>query len=150
MNTAMQTIYQHEKRGIVRYTESMDEIDEFINSTQGNLIKSCSTMKPVFTPATPVKVYKMRALTIELPTLIVMINSFLHYQSSPVMLENYNYYLSAQFQRVISKFAELGPECSLYLLNTGCLYRFLRLYLHTKFESDKKLSELPLFTIEQT
>ena len=66
------------------------------------------------------------------------------------MIENYNYYLSAQFQRVLSKFAELGPECSLYLLQSGCLYRFLRLYLHMKFEADNKLNELPLFTIEQS
>jgi hypothetical protein len=64
------------------------------------------------------------------------------------MLENYNYLMSAQFQRVISSFAELGPEASLYLLHTGCLYRFLKLVLHQKFETDKKMNEVPLFHME--
>jgi hypothetical protein len=96
----MQTIYQHEKRGILRYIESIPELDDFITSTQGNLIKSAtihSSHKPIFTPAQQVKVYKMHGLTQELPTLIVMINSFLHFQASPIMLENCNYLMSAQF-----------------------------------------------------
>jgi hypothetical protein len=66
------------------------------------------------------------------------------------MLENFNYFMSAQFQRVISSFAELGPETSLYLLHTGCLHRFLKLVLHQKVETDKKMNEVPLFHMEQS
>lgn len=92
----------------------------------------------------------MTGTTVELPVLIIMINSFLHYQASPAMLENLNLEMSAQFQRVICSFAELGSEASLYLLNTGSLHRFLKLLLHKKVEvGDKKMNEVPLFWLEQ-
>jgi hypothetical protein len=48
----------------------------------------------------------------------------------------------------MSSFAELGPEACLYLLNTGSLYRFLKLILHQKVEPSKKMADVPLFHIE--
>lgn len=57
--------------------------------------------------------------------------------------------MSAQFQRVICYFAELGPEAALYLLNTGCFNRFLNLFYGQPNE-DQRLNEVPLFQLEQT
>lgn len=42
LKTAMQTVYQHEKRSILRYIESISELEDYISSTQGNLVKSVS------------------------------------------------------------------------------------------------------------
>ena len=33
LNTAMQTVYKHEKRSIIRYVEEMSEIENYISST---------------------------------------------------------------------------------------------------------------------
>lgn len=144
LNTAMQTLYQHEKRGILRYIEEFAELDNYLQSTQASHIKQVLTYapkqerhveeQPVFTSAEQVKIYRLSGSTVELPTLIILINSFLHYQSSSQMHENLNFQVSAQFQRVICYFAELGPEAALYLLNTGCFNRFLNLFYNQPFE----------------
>lgn len=104
--------------------------------------------RPVFAAADQVKIYKMTGSTAELPILIVMINSFLHYQSCPVMADNLNLQLSAQFQRVFCCFSELGPEACLYLLNTGAMKRMLKLFLTQKIELDPRMTDIPLFHIE--
>ena len=72
---------------------------------------------PVFTQADSVKIYKMSAVNTEIPVLIVMINSFIHYQGSSNFFENW--VSSSQFQRVFSAFTDLGKAACLYLLKTG-------------------------------
>lgn len=67
------------------------------------------------------------------------------------MYENLNMELSAQFQRVICSFAELGPEACLYLLHSGCLHRFIKLILNKKPEqADKLLNSVPLYWFDNS
>jgi hypothetical protein len=69
-----------------------------LQSTQASHIKQVFTYaskqnrhveeQPVFTSAEQVKIYRLSGSTVELPTLIILINSFLHYQCSSQMREN--------------------------------------------------------------
>lgn len=61
----------------------------------------------------------------KIPTLVSFINSFLHFQSSPLILERF--LLTAQFHSLIGHITTVGPMTRLYLLKTGALSRMLRL-----------------------
>lgn len=61
----------------------------------------------------------------KIPTLLAMINSMLHLQTSPLVIERF--LMTAQFQSLIAHFANLGPIARLYLLKTSTLSRLLRL-----------------------
>lgn len=61
------------------------------------------------------------------PSLIILINSFLHYQTSEHLLQNFEF--SSNMHAVIAHFASLGPETRLYLLKTRTLSRLLRMLL---------------------
>ena len=72
-----------------------------------------------------------------LPSLIVLINAFLHYQTSEHLLLNFEF--SSNLHAVIAHFARLGPETRLYLLKTRTLSRLLRLLLQNTISPQELL-----------
>lgn len=62
-----------------------------------------------------------------IPILVSLINSFLHFQTSPYMLSNISF--SQHLHGVVAHFANLGRIARNYLLKTRTLPRLLRLLL---------------------
>jgi len=60
--------------------------------------------------------------------LVILINSFLHFQASAQLLEKLQ--ISSYFHSLISHFASLGPVARLYLLKTGTLNRQLQIFFN--------------------
>ena len=75
------------------------------------------------------QVVLQKGVSKDLPMLIVLINSFLHFQVSNEMLQNFA--ISSIFQSVICHFSELGPVARLYLLKTKTLNRLLRIVVQS-------------------
>ena len=80
LTTAMQTIYKFEEQAMLRYLEQPDLAD-FIARTQVQADdKSQIGDLTVYTAGQkPVPIYLLEKTTSDLPVLVTMINSFLHY-----------------------------------------------------------------------
>ena len=87
--------------------------------------------------------------------LVVVINAFLHMQSSPILQSSFNF--SHHLHAVITHFASLGPETRLYLLKCRTLARQLQILLrynnsanvpHTHIDEAQVMFEkVPIFDI---
>jgi hypothetical protein len=109
--TAMRQVYPHEKAAMIKYFEQQHaaqwvldtqrvKSSQTLNFVQCNNPQSSSAGTPepiVYTGADNVNVIKMAGPSDSLPVLIAVINAFLHLQASPVMEENCNIDISAQF-----------------------------------------------------
>ena len=87
----------------------------------------------------------------ELPMLIMFINSFLHYQGSPALLQNFA--MSIHLHSVVYHFAELGPIARLYLLKTKTLGRLTRMLLQNNNLAAQEVGNfmqqfIPLFQLD--
>lgn len=143
LKTAMETIYKYEEAALAQYIKQMDSgsLMSYIERASGDKLVGMQTRTTVvgqngtpgieesaglYSAAAQVNVLSYNEqLPSKIPTLVAFINSFLHFQSSPLILERF--LLTAQFQALIGHFATIGPMTRLYLLKTGTLSRMLRL-----------------------
>lgn len=96
------------------------------------------SQQPVYSQSEKVEMFQLTSDHEQAtPSLIILINSFLHYQTSLHLLQNFEF--SSNLHAVIAHFASLGPEARLYLLKTRTLSRLLRLLLQNTI-STKELS----------
>lgn len=80
--------------------------------------------------------------------LIILINSFLHFQVSNELIQNFA--ISSSLHSVISHFCDLGPVARLYLLKMKTLNRLLKIVVQNRLPSQdvETMSDLvPLYQI---
>jgi hypothetical protein len=118
-------IRQMDTGNVISYLRSVDKLVTF--KTMASIGQQTPGLEEgaFYSPCAQVEVATFECFPSKVPTLVAMINSFLHIHSSPYILERF--LITSQFHALIDHFADLGPLCRLYLLKTGTLARYLRL-----------------------